>query len=559
MSQKIDEQLFAQYKPLILQYTEYIPRNDELRNYRVEWEILSAFQITEKSIMKLSQKGVPGKILSQLKQALPHQKIIGKREFLGFVADIIGKDKLYQYQSPILVYTKIPIGPEAYFENNGTDLVVTETSSKGMTTATLRQILPKEGQNQIRIRLKLPNKLPAGLDQLCCPKPNDVIAEIIIKKTWVPPRVPVVKHCARKVALGDLTRFDIDFTNESDFDITSVFVTDNIPPGFKYVGASPKEPTLIQQPNGGDVDGTVSWALQQLRAGQSETLRIVVEAAYVGTFTNTVRLTTPHTTRYFEASCTIEVVEPSLKVWKSCPPMATVNQTVPYSYVIKNLGTADVTQVNVLDTVPQGMEIVSASDIATLGSPAEDCPCTYTPDQLTCNCKDNDLLASQIAEGRFTAIPHDSILPGGSAYGGFCQVNGEWRKGHSVTNQIAATALSKAPQQPVTTDASQTQMQPRGLSSAESCNTCILPRPYPALLLEVVDLYDTVQQGETTTYKITVTNQDHAEVNNVNPGGVDSRRIPSQGSPSRALGTLGGGHQADGLPTAQRETLEIIE
>lgn len=183
LSDSIGASQVTPYKPLILKHTEYIARDDELRNYRVEWEILSKFQITETSMVKLRDQGVPKDILRQLERVVSHREVIGKREFLAFIAETIGKDQLYEYQSVILRYSQMQIGPDAYFENNGTDLVTTETDSKGFARVTLRQILPKEGQNQIRVRLKLPNQLPEGLDQLCCPKPSDVIAEGIVEKT----------------------------------------------------------------------------------------------------------------------------------------------------------------------------------------------------------------------------------------------------------------------------------------------------------------------------------------------------------------------------------------
>lgn len=474
----------TQYKALILKHTEYVPRDDDLRNYRVEWEILSKFQVTEQSIDQLRQEDIPDDILRSLNRIVKHAAITGKREFLAFVAETIGREPTYTHQTSILRATRIRIGPEAYFESNGTDLVTTETMSQGFTAVTLHQVLPKRGTNRIRVRLMLPNKQPDGLDQLCCPKPNDVIAEHIVKKTWVPPEIPILK-CGidgyQKVALGDTATFDISFTNQSDFTITSIVVTDKLPPGFTFVSALPRAPALIQQPEVGEIDGTVIWALQKLPARQSATLQIRAKAEYVGRFKNTVRLTTPHSTKYFDASCTIDVVAPELKVWKFCPPMAAVNQPFPYSYVVKNPGTETVTDIVVRDELPPGVIAESGKLEWRFGA----------------------LAPGNTIEESFNAIPQASLLPGGAAYGGYCKVNGKWVQGHSVTNTITASA-------PWISEQSDT------LSSEEQCNTCVRPEPYPALLLEVVDLYDTVNIGDTTTYKITVTNQDRADVKNIN-------------------------------------------
>ncbi len=60
------------------------------------------------------------------------------------------------------------------------------------------------------------------------------------------------------------------------------------------------------------------------------------------------------------------------------------------------------------------------------------------------------------------------------------------------------------------------QADPKRLTSKENCNTCVQPLPPPAILLEVVDLYDPIKIGDTTTYKITVTNQGKETVNHIN-------------------------------------------
>lgn len=287
----------------------------------------------------------------------------------------------------------------------------------------------------------------------------------------------------QKVLLGDTATFDISFSNQSDFKITNVVVTDKLPPGFIFQTATPGAPTLIQQPDVGEIDGTVTWVLQELPARKPVTFQIQAKAAFAGTFRNTVRLTTPHSTKYFDATCTIDVVAPELKVWKFCPPIVAVNQPFPYSYVVKNPGTEQVNNIVVRDQLPLGV-------IAESGEKEP----TWTFDRLA---------PGNTIEESFNVIPQDSLLPGGAAYGGFCRVNGRWLQGHSVTNTITASAPWAADRQ-------------RALLSQEQCNTCVRPAPYPALLLEVVDLYDTIKVGDTTTYKITVTNQDHADVKNIN-------------------------------------------
>ncbi len=350
---------------------------------------------------------------------------------------------------------------------------------------TLRQVLPKDGKNKIRIRLKLPDKLPAGLDKVCCPKPHDFITQADVIKTWQTPAITIAKSCLNKVALGDPTRFDIEVRNDSPFDITSLMVRDKIPPGFTYRRALPGKPSLIQQPEVNKTDGTVSWTLQELRANTSASFQIELKAAFAGTFVNTVRATTPNTTRFYDASCTTEIVKPELKVWKFCPPRATVNAPFFYSYVVKNPGTTDIDEVIAWDELPDGV------------SPVPD-----PNDPLRWSI--GTLFPEQRHEGSFAAMANKALLPGGSAYGGQCKANGTWLQGRSVTNTIYAQGQwVKA-------------LGTEEATSQETCTTCIQPEPPPALLLEVVDLYDTVQTGDTSVYRITVTNQDERVARNIN-------------------------------------------
>ncbi len=110
-----------------------------------------------------------------------------------------------------------------------------------------------------------------------------------------------------------------------------------------------------------------------------------------------------------------------------------------------------------------------------------------------------------ISEGSFTAMAQPSLLPGGSAYGGLCKIEEQWIPGRNLVNILRVSGTPGVD-----------QASPEPVSSKEACNTCVQPSPPPAILLEVVDLYDPIQIGDTTTYKITVTNQGKETVRHVN-------------------------------------------
>ncbi|WP_179131088.1 DUF11 domain-containing protein [Candidatus Entotheonella palauensis] len=174
--------------------------------------------------------------------------------------------------------------------------------------------------------------------------------------------------------------------------------------------------------------------------------------------------------------------------------MAAVGQTFQYSYVIKNQGSIAVNNIEATDTLPTGVSYVSLPDRAT--SPK---PNTITWDVGSLLSKGDQ------SEGSFVVRAEDRLLPGGSAYGGLCKVNEAWVQGRSVTNTLRAAG-----------DWTKSNVQTGKVRNLEKCNTCIQPGPPPALLLEVVDLYDTVETGDTSIYRITVTNQDAKTVKNIN-------------------------------------------
>ncbi len=472
---------------------EHTKTDDDLRNYRVEWELVYQYEVTEQLLAALQATDMPVSAIDQLSQlraerlrrSQTEDNYLEKSDFIKLVSERIGQELFTAYETLMLRHAKSLIGPDAYFDQNGSDRVTTQTRSDGETNVTLRQVLPKDGQNKIRIRLKLPDKLPAGLDKVCCPKPNDFIAQADVVKTWQTPTITILKSCLDKVALGDTTRFDIEVKNDSPFVVTSLFVRDKIPPGFTYQSASPGRPNLIQQPKKNEVDGTVSWTLQTLQANTSAKFHVELQAAFAGIFVNTVRATTPNTTRFYDASCTTEIVQPDLQAWKFCPPRATVNEPFFYSYVIKNPGTTDIENVVAWDTLPPGVRPFPDPNTALRWAIGR-------------------LRPEQQHEGSFAVIADNTLLPGGSAYGGQCKVNGKWFQGRSVTNTI---------------DAEGEWVKTRGIetvNSQETCTTCIQPEQPPALLLEVVDLYDTVPSGDTSVYRITVTNQDKRTVKNIN-------------------------------------------
>lgn len=235
-------------------------RHDDLRNYRIEWEILTDFRVTDSALDQLRDSGLAEDAIQALATLKRSDLITGKRELLALLVSQLKRVVTEEEKELIWKLTKVQNEnePDAYFEQNGSDLLTTRTPSHGESQVTLRQVLPKEGHNRIRMRLKLPDKLPDGLDKVCCPRPSDFIYEKTITKTWEIPRITIRKSCEpNKVALQDTVRFDVTVENASQFPVTSVVVTDKIPSGFLFQEAGSEQGKMVQSPKHNEVDGTV--------------------------------------------------------------------------------------------------------------------------------------------------------------------------------------------------------------------------------------------------------------------------------------------------------------
>ncbi|WP_143308775.1 Ig-like domain-containing protein, partial [Candidatus Entotheonella palauensis] len=113
-------------------------RHDDLRNYRIEWEILTDFQVTDSALDLLRKNGVVEGVIDALAALKRREPITGKREFLSLLAAQLKRVLTEEEKALIWKFTKVinENEPDAYFEQNGSDLLTTRTPSHGESQVT---------------------------------------------------------------------------------------------------------------------------------------------------------------------------------------------------------------------------------------------------------------------------------------------------------------------------------------------------------------------------------------------------------------------------------------
>jgi len=202
--------------------------------------------------------------------------------------------------------------------------------------------------------------------------------------------------------------------------------------------------------------GELTFDVGDLAPGQSKPVALTLKANQRGKVCNTATANSSNAGKVSNEVCTVVLV-PSLKVQKSGPKEQILMRNADYEILVTNTGDTPLQNVTVTDVAPVETSIVAAPGAIISGNKA-----TWT-----------------IA----------TLAPGAK-----------------VTQTIKLT--SKV----VGTHCNTVTASSGGVS--DSAKACTLWKGIAAVLLEVVDDPDPIQVGESTTYKIKVTNQGFADVHN---------------------------------------------
>ena len=307
------------------------------------------------------------------------------------------------------------------------------------------------------------------------------------------------------VNVGDNLTYTLTATNNGPTPATGVTVTDTLPAGVSFVSATPTQ---------GSCSGTatVTCNLGSLGSGASAVITIVVQPGAEGTLTNPASVTgnepdpTPGNNDA-SADTTVEAPADLILAMGDSPDPVDVGDNLTYTLTATNNGPNPATGVTVTDTLPAGVNFVSA-----------------TPSQGTCS-------------GTATVTCNIGAL----ANGGSAIVT-------IVVQPTAAGTVSNA------ASVGGNQPDPSPLNNNASADTTVAA---PAdLSLAMTDSPDPVDVGDNLTYTLTATNGGPnaaagvTVVDNLPAGVTFVSATPSQGSCSGTatvtcnLGTIANGASA---------------
>ncbi|RMF83035.1 MAG: DUF11 domain-containing protein [Planctomycetota bacterium] len=256
------------------------------------------------------------------------------------------------------------------------------------------------------------------------------------------PALVVEKQCTPEVVLCEEIQYTVIVRNTGTGPATNVQVVDELPDGLTTTDGQSRR----------------VYNAGTLAPGEAKQATYSARASRTGTFTNRV-VATGDGGLSAEDTCQTVVTQPVLTVSKSGPATRYIGRPADYEITVQNTGDAPARDTVLTDTVPAGLQFVSASDGGNFG---------------------NGVVTWNLG----TLQPNES---------------------RTVTVQLrptqATTARNTASAKAFCAEAQDsTEMEVKGV---------------PAILLEVVDVEDPIEVGSNITYIITVTNQGTAVGTNI--------------------------------------------
>lgn len=260
----------------------------------------------------------------------------------------------------------------------------------------------------------------------------------------VHPRLVLSMRGPEQAAAGDAVPFNIVVSNPGTGPVTNLVLRGKLPDGLTH-------------PQGQVVEAEVGT----LGAGESRTVTLTAQAAKTGRFVNEM---TAAGDGGLEATAQspLQIVGPELHLQRTGPPKCYLKSEVGFELEVGNGGTIQAGYVEVADTLPAGLDFVSATDGGR-----------FDP-------------ATRTVLWRLPALP-----PGNH---------------HRVGYRVKATGIGELP------DRAAARADRGGDVKADGTFTV---EGVPALALEVVDLEDPIEAGGELTYEVRIVNQGSCPCTNI--------------------------------------------
>jgi uncharacterized repeat protein (TIGR01451 family) len=446
---------------------------------------------------------------------------------------------------------KVPIALmlSAVLWSTGCQQTSTQVSQRRPSTSQVSQ--NRASSSQVSQKRTSASPAPAAAaPKAAAPKP--AVAAAPLRVDCITPThglVSLAKDMPKEASLGQTFEYQLKLSSKDC--VGNVVITDQVPAGASFVKSEPAA----------QVDGNrLSWRMPTMDAGQSQAIRVWLKADKEGTLASCAMVSADP-----RVCAATRVVNPAITLTKTEPKDVTLCDPIPVTLVVKNTGSSQLTGVKVTDNLPSGMTsdgkttlVFDAGNLAPGESKEFKFNATaartgkyVNPAEATSNegvsakasaatavhqavlaivCKAREqqyfgrpfevcLTVSNsgdvAAAGTQVVLP----IPAGATFSS--ATAGGQVSGNNVVWDLGALAAN-APKDVCATFTSTTAGTYRFNASAKgacatpvstSCETKVMG--ISALLLEKSDNPDPIQVGETTTYKVKVTNQGTADDTNI--------------------------------------------
>ena len=162
-------------------------------------------------------------------------------------------------------------------------------------------------------------------------------------------------NVTENIMANDLVKFTINVTNNGPSTATNVNVTDVLDVNFEYIGSNGRYDSNTR---------TVTWNVGTLPNEGNASVWVTVRVKNNGTFRNvaTVNSTENSTVKENETEITVNPVNNfTIIKYANVTSNITVGDLVNFTINVTNNGPSNATNVNITDTLPVGLEVVSTS------------------------------------------------------------------------------------------------------------------------------------------------------------------------------------------------------
>ena len=245
-------------------------------------------------------------------------------------------------------WTIIDDEPDARFANAAEDsnVITTTTDSSGQASVTLEQVDALLGDNSVFIEV-----LESG---------GKTMFSQSMRKRWAQAILDVEATGSEQIGLLDNATYTISVTNTGNFDSTNTELTATLPEGLAYVSATDEGTHLNPEPD----HSVVTWNLGTIEIDGSRSVELTAQGTSVGEQTITYQAKSSEGLGDEDTTVT-EVIRGGLEVTKTGPEQANLNDNVTYTIEVTGTGTGASTGIQLVDTIPSGMSLVSSDPEGT--------------------------------------------------------------------------------------------------------------------------------------------------------------------------------------------------